>query len=320
MAVRVHRDRLRALSGFHALIATGTTPKMINRESDIRPIGYGAMLLEGFVSLTALIAACSLEPGDYFKINTEKTVYKQFMVQAQEKYHWDLRPRNLDRLKKEAGVKEDLAGRTAGAVSLALGMAEVLRKLPGMTALMAYLYHFVIMFEALFILTLLETGTRVCRFILQELFAPFSHVPPTEHQTSWITNIVASLAVCGLWGFLLYNFEIDRLWLLNGIGNQLLATIGLAIGTTYLLAHAEAGVCPLHWRAVRGDGRHGVHGEHRKPVALVASTGRRRGVAEGRVFLPADVRFGLRVSRSRRRDRHRLRSLLASAADRRRRE
>ncbi len=149
-----------ALSGFHALIASGTTPKMINKESDIRPIGYGAMLMEGFVSLTALIAACALEPGDYFKINTEKVRYAQLVDEAKVKYQWDLRPLEFDQLKKDAGVKEDLSGRTAGAVTLALGMAKVLADLPGMRAMTAYLYHFVIMFEALFILTLLETGTR----------------------------------------------------------------------------------------------------------------------------------------------------------------
>ncbi len=211
---------------------------MINKESDIRPIGYGAMLVEGFVSLTALVAACALEPGDYFKINTETTQYKQLVANAQRDYHWDLRPRELDVLKKEAGVKEELAGRTAGAVSLALGMAKVLANLPGMKPLLAYLYHFVIMFEALFILTLLETGTRVLRFILQELLTQLRGRPSESHETPWTMNIVTSLLVCAAWGFLLYRFEIARLWLLNGVGNQLLAVIGLGVGTTYLLCHA----------------------------------------------------------------------------------
>ena len=197
-----------ALSGFHALIASGTTPKMINKESDIRPIGYGAMILEGFVSLTALIAACSLEPGDYFKINTEPAQYEQFVKNTRQRYGWDLRPRELSRLKEEAGVKEDLTGRTAGAVTLAVGMAKVLGDLPGMRALMAYLYHFVIMFEALFILTLLETGTRVARFILQDTVAVIWRASGRSHAASWATNVIASVVVCGLWGYLLYNFEI----------------------------------------------------------------------------------------------------------------
>ena len=228
-----------ALSGFHGLIASGTTPKMINKESDIRPIGYGAMLLEGFVSLTALVAACALEPGDYFKINTETTQYQQLVASAQRDYQWDLRPRELDVLKQEAGVKEELAGRTAGAVSLALGMAKVLANLPGMKPLIAYLYHFVIMFEALFILTLLETGTRVLRFILQELLTQFRREPNEAHETPWTMNIVTSLLVCAAWGYLLFRFEIGRLWLLNGVANQLLAVIGLGVGTTYLLCHAS---------------------------------------------------------------------------------
>ncbi|MEN6451241.1 MAG: carbon starvation CstA family protein [Thermoguttaceae bacterium] len=287
-----------ALSGFHALIASGTTPKMVDRESDIRPIGYGAMLLEGFVSLTALIAACSLEPGDYFKVNTEPTQYRQLIARTQKQFGWDLLPRELARLKEEAGVKEELAGRTAGAVTLALGMAKVLGDLPGMRALMAYLYHFVIMFEALFILTLLETGTRVARFILQDALSglqPGSLATDVQVVLSWVVNalvtvtiaaacacllllfgvdrywfsngipnavmagiglaylgaattyllrgtskmnVATSLLVCGLWGYLLYNFEIGRLWLMNGIGNQLLAAIGLGIGTTYLLQHS----------------------------------------------------------------------------------
>ena len=131
------------------------------------------MLLEGFVSLTALIAACSLEPGDYFKINTEESKYEQLVTDAKTEHQWDLQPREFDQLKKEAGIKEKLQGRTAGAVTLALGMAKILADLPGMRPLMAYLYHFVVMFEALFILTLLETGTRVARFILQDVLAVF---------------------------------------------------------------------------------------------------------------------------------------------------
>jgi carbon starvation protein len=234
-----------ALSGFHALIASGTTPKMINKESDIRPIGYGAMLMEGFVSLTALIAACALEPGDYFKINTEKTQYAELVRTAEAQHHWDLRPRELDELQKAAGMKEDPAGRTAGAVSLALGMAKVLAGVPGMKALMAYLYHFVIMFEALFILTLLETGTRVARFVLQESLAPFRAEQGAGEGPSWGFNVVTSVIVCALWGYMLYVFEIAPLWLMMGIANQLLAAIGLAVGTTYLLKHSPKRIYAL---------------------------------------------------------------------------
>ncbi len=227
-----------ALSGFHALISSGTTPKMLNKESDIRPVGYGAMLLEGFVSLMALIAACSLEPGDYFKINTPKNEYRQFIAATEAKHRWELQPRELDKLQKETGVKEEVAGRTAGAVTLALGMAKILADLPGMRPLMAYLYHFVIMFEALFILTLLETGTRVARFILQDVLASFTRKRTAAHEASWTLNVTASVGVCAMWGYLLYRFEFAGLWVMNGIANQLLAAIGLGIGTTYLLMHA----------------------------------------------------------------------------------
>jgi carbon starvation protein len=189
--------------------------------------------------LTALIAACSLEPGDYFKITTGKTQYQQLVSSAERNYHWELRPRNLDALKKEAGVKEDVEGRTGGAVPLAFGMAEILKRLPGMKSLIAYLYHFIVMFEALFILTLLETGTRVLRFILGELFATFRRQKSAAHEISWTMNIVTSLMVCAAWGYLTYQFDIARLWLLNGVSNQLLAVIGLGVGTTYLLRHAS---------------------------------------------------------------------------------
>ena len=237
-----------ALSGFHALVASGTTPKMIDKESDIRPIGYGGMLLEGFVSLTALIAACALEPGDYFKINTEKAKYAALVEETQTKYGWDLKPVEFDQLKEEAGVKEELSGRTAGAVTLALGMAKILADLPGMRPLMSYLYHFVIMFEALFILTLLETGTRVARFIFQETLTQFrarGSDPETAREPSWTLNIVVSAVVSALWGYLLYNFETGPLWLMMGIANQMLAVIGLALGTTYILQNGTRRVYAL---------------------------------------------------------------------------
>ncbi len=238
-----------ALSGFHALIASGTTPKMISKESDIRPIGYGAMILEGFVALTALIAACALEPGDYFRINTPETTpaevvkYDAMVVNAKTQHQWDLTPKELPAL--EEGVQEKLVGRTGGAVTLAVGMAKVFSSLPLMKTLMAYWYHFVIMFEALFILTLLETGTRVARFVFQETAAQFSPRFEIGHHPHWATNITMSVVVCGLWGGLLYIGNLETLWRMLGIANQLLATIALAVGTTYLLLHAPKRIYAL---------------------------------------------------------------------------
>jgi carbon starvation protein len=258
-----------ALSGFHALIASGTTPKMINKESDIRPIGYGAMILEGFVALTALVAACALEPGDYFRINApQKTAEEQARYLAAvdrvgQEHQWDIRPVELPTLQEdlqrgtaadgagvligpmEEGVREKLGGRTGGAVTLAVGMAKVFSQLPGMRDLMAYWYHFVIMFEALFILTLLETGTRVARFVFQETLAQFNPAATIGHQPNWGLNVTMSVVVCGLWGGLLYIGNLDTLWRMLGIANQLLATIALAVGTTYLLRHAPKRVYAL---------------------------------------------------------------------------
>jgi carbon starvation protein len=238
-----------ALSGFHALIASGTTPKMINKESDMRPIGYGAMVLEGFVALMALVAACALEPGDYFRINVpqdtpaQQVAYTDFVENAQDKHSWDLTPRELPAL--EEGVRENLVGRTGGAVTLAVGMAKVFAALPGMTELMAYWYHFVIMFEALFILTLLETGTRVARFVFQETVAQFRPDQALGHQPKWGLNVTMSVVVCFLWGYLLYTGNLDTLWRMLGIANQLLATIALCVGTTYLLKHAPKRIYAL---------------------------------------------------------------------------
>ncbi len=237
-----------ALSGFHALIGSGTTPKMVNRESDIRPIGYGAMLLEGFVSITALIAACALQPGDYFKINIpqdkprEVARYDQVVEDAKAQHGWDIavEPAHFAELEKAAGEervegKGGLAGKTGGAVTLAVGMSQVLAGLPGMKQSSKYRYHFVIMFEALFILTLLETGTRVARFIFEESLEQFRGRSREGHQPNWVLNVTMSVLVCFLWGYLLYTGNIDNLWRMMGIANQLLATIALAVGTTYLL-------------------------------------------------------------------------------------
>lgn len=236
-----------ALSGFHALIASGTTPKMLDRESDIRPIGYGGMLLEGFVSITALVAACALEPGDYFKINTDQAKYAQLTRDLQQQlpaHHYEklFAPKEFDAFEKEiCTTGEGLSGRTAGAVTLAVGMAKIFASLPGMQDLIAYWYRFIVMFEALFILTLLETGTRVARFVFQETITQLLPRRLADHPSSglkWLLNITMSLLVCFLWGSLLYTGNIDRLWRMCGIANQLLAAIALAVGTTYLLLHA----------------------------------------------------------------------------------
>lgn len=227
-----------AISGFHSLIASGTTPKMIYRESDIKPIAYGAMLLEGFVAVVALIAACALHPDTYFAINAKKELAAQFAARSPD----------LLQLTKEVG-EQTLVGRTGGAVSLAVGMTHIFRMLPGMQTLAAYWYHFAIMFEALFILTLVETGTRVARFVFQETITPL--VRPVlekalpENGVRWSMNILASALCCLAWGYLLFTNDISTIWPMFGIANQLLAAIGLAFGTTYILTHAPKPIYAL---------------------------------------------------------------------------
>jgi carbon starvation protein len=239
-----------ALSGFHSLISSGTTPKMINKETDALPIGYGAMIVEGAVAVMALIAACSLHPGDYFAINCPqaddagKATYAHMIDVQATQNHWDLRPVELDQLTKDSGEKT-LAGRTGGAVTLAVGMSNVVARIPGMKHLTAYWYHFVIMFEALFILTLLETGTRVGRFLFQETAAAINPNYAAGTKTKWTVNIILSAITSLSWGFLLYIGNLNALWKMMGIANQLLSVIALAVGTIYLLNHAPKRIYAL---------------------------------------------------------------------------
>ncbi|WP_206367900.1 carbon starvation CstA family protein [Sphingobacterium chungjuense] len=215
-----------AISGFHAVIATGTTPKMIGNEKEILFVGYGAMLVEGFVALMALIAACTLMPGDYFAINTPTAGYAQFLIDNPHLHTVDL-PHFMEKI----GV--DLQGRTGGAVSLAVGMAHIFNSIPYMDEVMAYWYNFAIMFEAVFILTAIDAGTRVGRFFLQEMLGS---VIPKFRDKDWMPGvIVASFLFTFAWGYLVYTGNVSSIWPLFGISNQLLAACGLIVCTTMLL-------------------------------------------------------------------------------------
>jgi carbon starvation protein len=215
-----------AISGFHGLIGSGTTPKMVSRESDIRPIGYGAMLVEGVVGVVALIAASALHPGDYFGINVSPERFATLGIPEV----------NLAALSAQVG--ENVAGRPGGAVSLAVGMAQIFSSLPGMRGLMSYWYHFAIMFEALFILTTIDAGTRVGRFIVQE-FAGRFYAPMAKHDSMW-ASVVATTAVVLSWAYFIYAGSIDTIWPMFGIANQLLATVALAIATIVLVNTGRA--------------------------------------------------------------------------------
>jgi carbon starvation protein len=215
-----------AISGFHSLISSGTTPKMIDRESDIRPIGYGAMLIEGLVGIVALIAATAMFPGDYFAINTAPATFASLGIPVV----------NLPEL--EAAVGETVTGRPGGAVSLAVGIAQIFSGLPGMRGLMDYWYHFAIMFEALFILTTIDTGTRVARFLVQEFLGQF--YKPLARQ-EWLPGAVAStLLVVVAWSYFITTGTVSTIWPMFGIANQLLAAVALAVGTTVIINTGKA--------------------------------------------------------------------------------
>ncbi len=214
-----------AISGFHGLVASGTTSKMMADETHCRSIGYGAMLTEGLVGVVALIAACSLHQSDYFAINMP---IEKFSLFAQ-KLHLD--PGMLGDLQNQVG--ESVVGRTGGGVTLAVGMAQIFSALPGMRALMSYWYHFAIMFEALFILTTIDTGTRVARFLVQELLGRF-HAP--LGRTDWLPGTIISTAIIVFgWTYFLWTGSVSTIWPMFGIANQLLAVIGLAVVTTILV-------------------------------------------------------------------------------------
>jgi carbon starvation protein len=244
-----------AISGFHSLVSSGTTPKMIDRERQIRPIGYGAMLMEGLVGIVALFAAASLDPKLYYEINVAQEQTEKWQKQLDQLYQ----TQNLDPLYEQLGnadtthlpvdrdlnqvegmVAESLRGRTGGAVTLAVGMSFILRdamswaiRPESIAGLMKYWYHFAIMFEALFILTTIDAGTRIARFLLQEalgtIYKPFE-------KTDWAPGAILSTAlVTAAWGVLVYTGSIDTIWPMFGIANQLLAVVALALVTTWMV-------------------------------------------------------------------------------------
>ncbi len=230
-----------AISGFHALVSSGTTPKMINKESDVRMIGYGSMLLEGLVGVVALLSAAALPPGDYWAMN----------VRIDDMARWSdklaLLGADVDHLNviEEQVGGESLRGRTGGAVTLAVGMAKIMTEATAVIApsvsidaIIKYWFHFAVMFEALFILTTIDTGTRIARFLLQEILSKF--YKPFE-KVDWLPGVVISTGLVTLgWGSLIWTGSIDTIWPMFGIANQLLAAIALIVVTTYLISIGRA--------------------------------------------------------------------------------
>jgi carbon starvation protein len=247
-----------AISGFHALISSGTSPKLLDQESDARMVGYGSMLMESFVAIMALIAASALTPGVYFAVNSPAAITgatPEAVAATVTAWGFPLAAQQMADLARLVG-EQSLFYRTGGAPTFALGMAQMFSQLFGGPAMMALWYHFAIMFEALFILTTIDAGTRVGRFMLQDLLG---HLWAPLGRTSWYPGVVLSSGVIvAAWGWFLYQGVLDphgginTLWPLFGLSNQLLAGIALCVGTTILLKMGKARfawvtILPLSW-------------------------------------------------------------------------
>ncbi|MFT3733300.1 MAG: carbon starvation CstA family protein [Hyphomicrobium sp.] len=250
-----------AISGFHALISSGTTPKMLDNEMDAPIIGYGAMLTEGFVAVMAMVAAATLDPGVYFALNSPAALIgtsPESAATAISSWGFTITPETLKQAASDVG-ETTILSRTGGAPTLAIGMAEILSNVVGGKALMAFWYHFAILFEALFILTTIDAGTRVARFMIQDLIG--TAVPSFRTTKSWRANIIATALAVSAWGYFLYQGVVDplgginTLWPLFGISNQMLACIALLLGTVILFKmkrerHAWVTIAPATWLGI----------------------------------------------------------------------
>ena len=235
-----------AISGFHSLVSSGTTPKMLDNEQNARLIGYGAMLMESFVAMMALIAASVLDPGVYFAMNAPAAVIGKTAAEAAQvisSWGFVVTPEALEAMAADVG-EGSILSRAGGAPTLAVGMAYILHQVIGGQAMMAFWYHFAILFEALFILTTVDAGTRVCRFMIQDLLGSF--IKPLGNTDSWPANLFATFLAVGGWGYFLYQGVVDplgginTLWPLFGIANQMLAGMALILATVVLVKLKKA--------------------------------------------------------------------------------
>ncbi|MBC3943949.1 carbon starvation protein A [Erwinia persicina] len=289
-----------AISGFHALVSSGTTPKLIERESHIRMIGYGAMLMESFVAIMALICASVIDPGVYFAMNAPAALIGTTVESASQAINgWGfvVTPEMLSSIARDVGETSVLS-RAGGAPTFAVGMAHIITDVFNSRAMMAFWYHFAILFEALFILTAVDAGTRACRFMVQDLAGTM--VPALANNRSWAGNIIGTAVAVAGWGFFVYQGVIDplgginTLWPLFGIGNQMLASMALILGTVVLFKmkkqrYAWVTIIPTVWLFITSMTAGWQKIFHEKPSIGFLAQAKKfgKGIDQGIVIAPA---------------------------------
>ncbi|MEZ0582315.1 carbon starvation CstA family protein [Erwinia sp. STN24] len=289
-----------AISGFHALVSSGTTPKLIERESHIRMIGYGAMLMESFVAIMALICASVIEPGVYFAMNSPAALIGTTVESASQAINgWGfvVTPEMLSGIARDVG-EGTILSRAGGAPTFAVGMAHIITEVFNSRAMMAFWYHFAILFEALFILTAVDAGTRACRFMVQDLVGTV--VPSLANNRSWLGNMAGTTVAVAGWGFFVYQGVVDplgginTLWPLFGIGNQMLASMALILGTVVLFKmkkqrYAWVTILPTAWLFITSMYAGWQKIFHEKPAIGFLAQARKfsKGIEDGVIIAPA---------------------------------
>ncbi|WP_034915072.1 carbon starvation CstA family protein [Erwinia sp. 9145] len=289
-----------AISGFHALVSSGTTPKLIERESHIRFIGYGAMLMESFVAIMALICASVIDPGVYFAMNSPAALIGTTVESASQAINgWGfvVTPEVLNGIARDVG-EGTILSRAGGAPTFAVGMAHIITEVFNSRAMMAFWYHFAILFEALFILTAVDAGTRACRFMVQDLVGTV--VPSLANNRSWIGNMAGTTVAVAGWGFFVYQGVVDplgginTLWPLFGIGNQMLASMALILGTVVLFKmkkqrYAWVTILPTVWLFITSMTAGWQKIFHEKPgIGFLAQANKfSKGIEDGIIIAPA---------------------------------
>ncbi len=289
-----------AISGFHALVSSGTTPKLIERESHIRFIGYGGMLMESFVAIMALICASVLDPGIYFAMNSPSALIGTTVEQASQVINgwgFTITPESLTLIAKEVG-ESTILSRAGGAPTFAVGMAHIISEIFNSRAMMAFWYHFAVLFEALFILTAVDAGTRACRFMVQDLVG--TAIPSLSNNRSWLGNLSGTTVAVAGWGFFVYQGVVDplgginTLWPLFGIGNQMLASMALILGTVVLFKmkkqrYAWVTILPTIWLFITSmtAGWQKIFHEKANIGFLAQARKFSTGIAENRIIAPA---------------------------------